>query len=246
MESNQPPLTKREVRERKREERKQAQRQDADRRKTRKMATWGIATVAIIAGLWGIAQWATSLAPAIPTAELLTVAPDDWTKGDPNAKVTLVEYLDFECEACRAYYPTVKQILSEYGNDVRLVVRYFPLPGHKNSIPAALAAEAAGKQGKFWDMGDLLFDTQREWGEGTKTDPSLFEKHAEKLGLDMVRFRADVQASETRTRVERDRAAGQRLGISGTPSFFLNGNKVADLGSLKALVSQAVNTSTSN
>ena len=246
METNQPPLTKREIRELKREERKQAQRQDTNRKKTRKMASWGIATVAVIAGLWGVAQWAASLAPAIPTTELLTVAPDDWTKGDQNAKVTLIEYLDLECEACRAYHPIVKQIMGEYGNDVRLVVRYFPLAGHKNSIPAALAAEAAGKQGKFWEMGDLLFDTQREWGEGTKTDPPLFDKYAEKLGLDIARFRADAQLAETRARVERDRDSGQRLGISGTPTFFLNGNKVADLGSLKTLVGQAVNTSQGN
>ncbi len=158
--------------------------------------------------------------------DLLQVVQDDWIKGNKEAKVTVIEYLDFECEACGAYYPLVKRIAEEYGDRVSFVTRYFPLPGHKNSMTAARAVEAAGKQGKYWEMHDALFQDQKSWSERPKADAKIFEGYAEKLGLDMERFRKDVDSKEIKDRIERDRKAGVKLEVEGTPTFFLGGEKI--------------------
>ncbi|HAU99098.1 MAG: Protein-disulfide isomerase [Candidatus Beckwithbacteria bacterium GW2011_GWB1_47_15] len=158
--------------------------------------------------------------------KLLEVVSDDYIKGNKDASVTLVEYLDFECEACGAYYPLVKQLSEEFKNDVRFVNRYFPLPGHKNGLPAALAVEAAGKQGKYWEMHNILFDNQKSWGEKQSPDPAIFEGYAKQIGLNMEQYKKDVVSKEVKERVDRDKNAGIRLGVSGTPTFFLNGEKI--------------------
>ncbi|MCL4363862.1 DsbA family protein [Patescibacteria group bacterium] len=158
--------------------------------------------------------------------KLLEVVDDDYLKGNKEAKVTIVEYLDFECEACGAYYPLVKSLMSEFGQDIRFVTRYFPLPGHKNSMPAALAVEAAAKQGKYWEMHDLLFTEQRSWGEKKSADPKIFEEYAKKLGLNMAQYDKDVNSKEAKARVERDKNAGNQLGIFLEPTFFVNGSKI--------------------
>lgn len=158
--------------------------------------------------------------------KLLEVVGDDYIKGNKEAKVTIVEYLDFECEACGAYYPVVKSIMDEFGQDVRFVSRYFPLPGHKNSMTSASAVEAAAKQGKYWEMYDLLFAEQTTWGEKTSANPKIFEEYAKQLGLNMEQYAKDVNSKEVKERVTRDKIAGNRLGISGTPTFFVNGSKI--------------------
>ena len=158
--------------------------------------------------------------------KLLEVVSDDYIKGNKDASVTIVEYLDFECEACGAYYPLVKQLAEEFKNDVRFVNRYFPLPGHKNGLPAALAVEAAGKQGKYWEMHNILFDNQKTWGEKQSPDPSIFEGYAKQIGLNMEQFKKDVSSNEVKERVNRDKNSGTKLGVSGTPTFFLNGEKI--------------------
>lgn len=158
--------------------------------------------------------------------KLLEVVSDDYIKGNKEASVTLVEYLDFECEACGAYYPLVKQLAEEFKTDVRFVNRYFPLPGHKNGLPAALAVEAAARQGKYWEMHDKLFDEQKNWGEKQAADPKIFEGYAQAIGLNMDQFKKDVASKEVKDRVERDKNSGTRLGVSGTPTFFLNGDKI--------------------
>ncbi len=158
--------------------------------------------------------------------DLLQVAPDDWIKGNKEAKVAIIEYLDFECEACGAYYPLIKRISEEYGDRVSFTARYFPLPGHKNSMTAATAVEAAGRQGKYWEMHDTLFQDQKSWSERPKADPKIFESYAEKIGLNMDRFKEDVASKEVKERVGRDRAAANRLGVDSTPTFFLDGKKI--------------------
>lgn len=164
-----------------------------------------------------------------------SVRADDHVKGATSSPVVLVEYLDFECEGCGAYYPVVKQLEAEFGDRVTFVARYFPLPSHRNSIPAALAAEAAGKQGKFWEMHDLMFENQKNWGEKQIETPEVFEGFAEQLGLDMVKFRSDVASPETRARVERDISEAKALGVNSTPSFFLNGERLRNPGSYEAM-----------
>lgn len=167
------------------------------------------------------------------------VRDNDWVSGSPTAKATLIEYLDFECEACGAYYPLVTQLKGEYGEELRLVVRYFPLPGHRNSKTAAYAVEAAGKQGKFWEMYSILFTKQAEWGEQQVANQTQFEKYALEAGVNIEQWRKDVVSEEVKKRVDDSYDEAASLGLQGTPSFFLNGRKIENpqgYESFKALI----------
>ncbi|MBP6942753.1 MAG: DsbA family protein [Candidatus Buchananbacteria bacterium] len=159
-------------------------------------------------------------------ASILEIKNNDWVSGNPEAPVTLIEYLDFECETCGAYYPLVSQLKTDYQDQMRFAVRYFPLPGHKNSRSAAHAVEAAGKQGKFWEMHDMLFTRQREWGEQHAADQDQFEKYAREIGLNIDQWKQDVASTEVKDRVDANYQEAIQLGLQGTPSFFLNGRKI--------------------
>lgn len=137
--------------------------------------------------------------------------------------VTVVEFLDFECEACGAFYPIVEDLREEFAGEITYVVRYFPLPGHVNSTDAAIAAEAAGEQGRFEDMYHRLFETQAEWGEGKESRADLFRSFAEEIGLDLAAYDAAVTNAATVERVELDLNEGRALGVSSTPTFFVDG-----------------------
>lgn len=208
----------------------------------KKWVKW-IAIILIITGSISVIFWDRSSESPAPTSEILSIVSDDWAKGNKNAPVTVVEYLDFECEACGAYYPVVKRLSEEYENEVKFVVRYFPLPGHKNSMTSALAVEAAGRQGKYWEMHNIVFENQRDWGEKPEADPKIFENYAKEIGLDMDQYGKDIASQELKDRIERDRSAGKKLGITGTPTFFLNGEKINNprgYEDFKALIQAAI------
>lgn len=137
--------------------------------------------------------------------------------------VTVVEFLDFECEACGAFYPIVEDIRERYDGQITYIVRYFPLAGHSNSVNAAIAAEAAAQQDSFEEMYHRLLSTQAEWGESDESKAPLFRTYAEDLGLDMDAYDAAVADRATVDRVERDISEGQALGVERTPTFFING-----------------------
>lgn len=143
-----------------------------------------------------------------------------------DGKVTLVEFLDFECEACGAAFPFVEQLREQYDGRVTFVVRYFPIPSHKNANNAAHAVESAARQGKFEEMYKRMYETQSEWGESQDSKAALFRTFAEDLGLDMAKYDADVKSPEVAARVQKDIEDGARLGVSGTPTFFLNGKQI--------------------
>ncbi|MEV0453855.1 DsbA family protein [Catellatospora methionotrophica] len=160
-----------------------------------------------------------------------------------DGKVTVVEFLDFECESCGAAYPGVEQLRKDYAGKITYVVRYFPLPGHRNSGTAAAAAQAAANQGKFEDMYHKLFETQSTWGESQDDKSAVFAGFARELGLDMARFEADVASEQTKARVEADRTDGVAAGVRGTPTFFINGQQFQGQPSydgLKAAVDAAL------
>ncbi|WP_083701829.1 thioredoxin domain-containing protein [Tersicoccus sp. Bi-70] len=159
---------------------------------------------------------------ALPAARSNSHVLDD---AGPDAP-TLVEFLDFECEACGAFYPLVEQLRGKYAGKVNYVVRYFPLPGHVNAMNAALAAEAAAQQGQFESMYRQLFKTQKQWGEQQVPDPGQFRAFAEDLGLNMEDYDRAVAAPATWERVEQDVNDGKYLGATGTPTFFLDGKKL--------------------
>lgn len=143
-----------------------------------------------------------------------------------DGTVTLVEFLDFECESCRAAYPVVEDLRKRYEGKVTFVMRYFPIPSHTNAMNSALAVEAAAQQGKLEPMYKRMYETQAEWGEQQESKAPLFRTFAEDLGLDMAAYDAAVKDPETKERVERDRQDGLDLGVQGTPTFFLNGKQL--------------------
>ena len=180
------------------------------------------------------------------TANSSLIREDSPTLGSPDAKVTIVEFLDPECESCRAFNPSVKKLLKEYDGKLRLVVRYMPL--HPNSVLAATFTEVAGEQGKYWPAQELLFQRQPEWG--TKHGPpssapqlelkELFEKYAMELGLDLGKLDAAVKENRFAAKLERDKKDGQALGVRQTPTLFVNGRQLARLNEtdLKALIEE--------
>lgn len=162
------------------------------------------------------------------TASVLfgAVASDDWKRGNDSAKAVLIEYSDFQCPACGSYYPLVKALHEEFGDSLLVVYRHFPLSQiHANAEPAGRAAEAAGKQGKFWEMHDLLFERQKEWSVDRNAS-GTFAAYAGALGLDTSRFINDFNSQEVKAEVAADYESGFRAGIAGTPTFFLNGKKI--------------------
>ncbi|APE38411.1 thioredoxin [Nocardia mangyaensis] len=167
------------------------------------------------------------------TAEpAVAVRPNSHRLSDPaGARVTLVEFLDFECEACGAIYPAMERLRAEYGDRVSFVVRYFPIPAHRNSGRAALAAEAAAEQGGFERMYQRLFETQAEWGEKQFPQDAVFRGLATEIGLDMAAFDRAYNHPRTATRVQADFDEGLSLGVQGTPTFFINGKKITVTGS---------------
>jgi len=152
------------------------------------------------------------------------VRPDSQRLNEVDGDDTFVEFLDFECEACRAAHPAIEELREEYGDRVTFVVRYMPL--HRNSEAASQAAEAAAVQAKFEEMYDRLFETQPAWGEKTTSQEDVFFGFAEELGLDMDRFRQVYEDPKTLERIRRDKVDGKALGVTGTPTFFLNGEKL--------------------
>lgn len=144
----------------------------------------------------------------------------------PDSDVTFVEFLDFECEACRAAFPMVEQLRTEYGDRVNFVVRYFPIQSHFNAQRAARAVEAAARQGTFEPMYKKMFETQSQWGEQQVPADATFRGFASEMGLDMVTFDTDYNDPATLERINIDVADGEALGVRGTPTIFLNGEQL--------------------
>jgi len=138
-------------------------------------------------------------------------------RGAPMAKVSIVEFSDFECPHCGAAHPALARVLEEFPGKVNLVFKHFPLDSHKNAAPAARAAVAAQSQGKFWELADAMFEHQRE------LSADKVRSLAKEVGLDVAKFEADVASPAVQQRVEQDKKDGTALGIQGTPTLFVNG-----------------------
>jgi protein-disulfide isomerase len=152
-------------------------------------------------------------------------APDPYARGGKNAPVTLEEFSDFQCPACGALEPGIRKVVKDYGDKVRLVFRNYPLPMHRYAFQAARAAEAAGVQGKFWEMHDALYDNQKEWSDSM--EPRVqFESYATRLGLDVARFKADMERQDLVDRINADRKRGDSFNVRGTPTVYLNGREL--------------------
>lgn len=160
----------------------------------------------------------------------LLVREDSPKLGKPGTMVTLVEFSDYQCPACGAYFPLVKQLTTEFSDSMAFVYRHFPLSQHKNAPLAAYAAEASGKQGKYWEMHDKLFQNQKDWSE-SQTARDIFVGYAKDLKLDTGQFSKDLDNNDIKNKINRDINDGTALGINSTPSFFLDGEKITNPGS---------------
>ena len=192
-------------------------------------ATLVAIAVAVVLLIAGIVFAITQQQPAAPAdgEQQQTVRTDSHVLDQGGADaVTVVEFLDFECEACGAFYPIVEELREKHRGDITYVVRYFPLPGHINSTQAALAAEAAAQQGRFEDMYHRLFETQSQWGEQAEETPEVFRGFAEDLGLDMAAYDAAIADPATAKRVQADKSDGEKLGVTSTPTFFIDGEQI--------------------
>ncbi|MGH7526862.1 MAG: DsbA family protein [Gemmatimonadales bacterium] len=144
----------------------------------------------------------------------------DHAEGPADARVTLVEYGDFECPRCGEAHAVIKGVQKAFGSNLRFVFRHFPLrSSHPHALAAAAAAEAAAEQGRFWAMHDRLFEHQGALGD------SDLRRHAEKIGLDLVRFEQALGSPGRESRVLEDLSSGARSGVNGTPSLYINGSR---------------------
>ncbi|PIR44864.1 MAG: disulfide bond formation protein DsbA [Candidatus Vogelbacteria bacterium CG10_big_fil_rev_8_21_14_0_10_51_16] len=159
----------------------------------------------------------------------------DQAVGPAVAPLTLVEYSDFQCPACASYHSIVKELLAEHGESLRFVYRHYPLPQHRNARPAAYMAEAAGRQGKFFEMHDLIFQNQISWTNMSDEQASAeFIGYAQTLGLDLNKIATDLQDQAIINKVDADLASGNRFGVNATPTFYLNGRKLQNPPGMEA------------
>lgn len=181
---------------------------------------------------------ATEAASDESTAQLVR---EDSPRLSEGGDAVFVEFLDFECEGCLALYPVIEDLRDKYGDRVTFVVRHMPL--HDNSVNAALAAEAAGEQGQFEAMYQRLFETVDQWGHQPDSQAETFVDYARELGLDTDRFRADVTDPATLARIEQSTQDGQAFGVTGTPTLFLDGQRLelTTVANLEASIEAAVN-----
>jgi protein-disulfide isomerase len=177
---------------------------------------------------------------AAPVSPVFQIATDDQpAKGDAKAAVTIVEFTDFQCPSCAQVQPVLDRLVEEFGGRVRLVARDYPLPQHAEAFKAAEAAEAAREQGKYWEYTAKLFGNQSALGVDS------LKRYATELGLDRAKFDAALDGARFTAQVRRDLLDGQRVGVNGTPSLFVNGRRVSDrsYAGLKAAVEAALNAS---
>ena len=192
----------------------------------KRIATWGSFLLIIILIVWGMIAAANKAErESAGLAPVDGVTATDWVVGTTTAPVTIVEYSDFQCPACASYFPVVEQLLKEKGDAVQFVYRHFPLSQHPHAVPASQAAEAAGDQGKFWEMYRMIFETQTEWEALTDAKP-VFAGYAKKIGLDMAKYVIDVESKENLDKINGDVKSGLKAGVNSTPTFYLNGKKV--------------------
>jgi len=140
--------------------------------------------------------------------------------------IQIIEFGDFQCPACAGINPTLKKVISDREQDINFIFRHFPLPQHKNAMISSLAVEAAGEQGKYWEMYNKIFENQDNWSESDNAK-EIFINYAKELTLDDAKFTQDLDKEELKARINTDMKDAQALGINSTPTFFVNGIKLS-------------------
>lgn len=205
---------------------------------------WIILTVVILALIGVFIATGNKQGAVNFTGDAKQLQSDDHVRNGKDKKVTLVEYGDFQCPSCGAFYPIVKQLEEKYSDQVSFAFRHFPIISiHPNAFAAARAAEAASNQGKFFEMHDRLYETQTAWGEITTNQQSLFESYAQQLGLNMDTFKKDYASQAVADRINRDVSSAKQFSIEGTPTFIINGEKIknpVDLAAFEKVLDEAI------
>lgn len=219
---------KKEIRKQERQEWEQKLDKEEQIRIYKKIGIWIFITIAGVLLIWGIIALINSPSQTTATLKQPPLTSSDISTGPSNAKVTLVEYADFQCPTCGLYHPILKKLLQDFQGKIRFVYRFFPLPTlHQNAIPASKAAYAAYLQGKFWEMHDMLFENQKDWATNTDAK-TIFQSYARALGLDINKFNTDYEADSTQKFIDNEENAGTIAGVMGTPTFFLNGKNITN------------------
>jgi protein-disulfide isomerase len=222
-------MSKKERREQKKEAQRDAARSERKKQSMKSWLLWGGLVLIIGAILIGVSIAARQDNPDVNSGADLTVegpVDGEWTVGGEGAAVSLIEYSDFQCPACRSYFSVLNEVKKAYGDNISFTYRHYPLRQiHEHAQLAGQAAEAAGVQGKFWEMHDLLFEKQNEWSNGT-FQKRKFIGYAEDLGLNTEQFEEDLNSSESKQKVNAGYNSGIRAGVNSTPSFFLNGQRI--------------------
>ncbi|HYP02182.1 MAG TPA: thioredoxin domain-containing protein [Pyrinomonadaceae bacterium] len=189
----------------------------------------GVLLVAVVAGVWLMRSQTREVPAAQQVAAGAPGANPPQAKGRADAPVTIEEFGDYQCPPCAAIYPELEKIMADYGDRVRLVFRHYPLVRiHANALAAAHAAEAAGLQGKFWEMHDQLYRGQQSWQKSGDAR-TAFTAYARTLGLDAERFAREMNSDGVDTRIVADHARARSLGVDSTPVIFVNGRKLTAL-----------------
>lgn len=242
---NEQKLTKAQKRELRKQEWQQKAEAEKKQDQFKKIAMWIGAALVVILAIAGLAFLVNS-SPAT-TSKAVNVAPvsdKDVTNGVKDTKVTLMEYADFQCPACASYQPIVKQILVEYEGKILFVYRNFPLTNiHKNAIISAQAGYAAHKQGRFFEMAEVLYDGQKDW-ESLSDPTSAFIDYAKELKLDVNKFKTDLASEDTKNFIKDSERQAISEGMNSTPTFVLNGVKIKspnNFGDFKKLIDNELN-----
>ena len=195
-----------------------------------------VVLAAAVGGAWYLKRSAT---PSVPAQALASASPQanaptssepgaepPHTVGPADAPAKVEEFGDFECPPCGLLHPILQTMQREFGDRLRITFREFPLvPNHQHALAAASAAEAAGLQGKFWEMHDMLYENQKAWHEAFDVRP-IFEDYAKRIGLDIVRYQQDLTSQVVEQRIFQDGRRAHALDVKATPTVFLNGREV--------------------
>lgn len=199
------------------------------------MIAIGVFTLSLFAGgVWWMSK-VQNPANVMVASETLIPA-DAASLGPTDAPLIIVEFGDYQCPSCSSAHPAIKALLAEHPNQIRFVFRHFPLMQHPYAVVAAQAAEAAGAQGKYWEMHNWLYEHQNEWSASSNPQP-LFSTAATSLGLNVTTFDQAMQAKTATNKIQQGLADGTNIGVDATPTFYLNGRKFSgSMADLKAAV----------
>ena len=211
---------------------------------------WIIFAVVVVAIFGGIVWLGKSNEKTYTgdASKIITEGLPDHVRGITDQKVTLIEYGDFQCPGCGKMFPTVHEITEKYKDKVTFIFRNLPLTNiHSNALAAATAAEAAGKQGRYFDMHDVLFQSQGSWQSASPSERTqIFQNYAQQLGLNIDQYKSDLGGKDITEKINRDITTGKNtFKANATPTFILNGQKVdekkaTDPAALEALIDEAV------